>query len=121
MKGIQILGILISVYLMIQTLIQYRKKSYSLRKTISWIILWTLMGIIFTYPSLVGLVLPIFTMQDAMLATTVMGLIVVYVLVYHTYQQTTEIEKKLTELVQNIAITDYIKEVGNDPGKKDEQ
>lgn len=121
MKGIQILGIIISAYLIIQTLIQYKRKSYSLKKMISWIILWVLIGTLFTYPPLVELVLPIFAMKDAMLATMVVGLIVAYFLVYHTYQQVTKIEMKLTELVQNVAIHNYLKEVaGNPEGKESE-
>lgn len=118
MKGIQILGIIISAYLIIQTLIQYKRKSYSLKKMISWIILWVLIGTLFTYPPLVELVLPIFAMKDAMLATMVVGLIVAYFLVYHTYQQVTKIEMKFTELVQNVAIHNYLKEEASNPEGK---
>lgn len=82
-------------------------------------ILWALIGTLFMYPPLVELVLPIFAMQDAMLATVVVGLIVAFFLVYHTYQQVTKIEMKVTELVQNVAIHNYVKEVVDNPEEKD--
>jgi hypothetical protein len=49
----------------------------------------------------------------------VVGLIVVFVLVFHAYQQVGKVERKLTELVQNLAISEYVKEVSN-PRKEDD-
>jgi hypothetical protein len=118
-KGIQVLGVLVSVYLIGQTLMQYRKKNYGARRAAFWLSLWVLIGVLFAFPSLTILVLPILTTQDAMMTTWVIGLIVVFVLVFHAYQQVTCVERKLTELVQNLAIRDYIKEV-NSSGRDDE-
>lgn len=79
------------------------------------------MTVLFAFPSLTMLALPVLTMQDAMLAVLVIGLIVAYVLVYHMYQQATKTERKLAELVQNIAIRDYVNDVTNDPREKDDE
>jgi len=119
MKGIQVLGILVMVYLVIHTLLQYRRGNYGLRRAFVWLALWLLIGVLFAFPPLVELVLPVLAMQDVMLATLVLGLVVVYVVVYHTYQQVARVERKLTELVQNMAIHDYVKEASN-PRKEDE-
>ena len=120
-KGIQVFGLLVSVYLIAQTLVQYKRGNNRTRRTAFWLSLWTLMAILFAFPSLTMLALPVLTMQDAMLTVLVIGLVMAYVLVYQTYQQATKIERKLTELAQNIAIRDYVKDVTNDPEEKDDE
>lgn len=114
------LGILVSVYLMAQTVAQYRRGNYRVKRTALWLSLWTLMAILFVFPSLAVLALPILTMQDAMLSIMVVGLIVAYVLMYQMYQQTARTEQKLTELAQNMAIHNYVKEAIDDPENKDD-
>lgn len=120
-KGIQVLGILVSVYLIVQTVVQYRKGNNGVKRTAFWLSLWMLMAILFTFPSLTILALPILTMQDAMLTVLVVGLIVSYVLVYQMYQQAARTERKLTELAQNTAIHDYIKEALNDAEENEDE
>ena len=119
-KGIQVLGMLVSVYLIIQTVLQYRRGNHGIKRTAFWLNLWALMAILFAFPSLTILALPILTMQDAMLAILVVGLIAAYVLVYQMYQQTEKTERKLAELAQNIAIHNYVNEATNNPKKKEE-
>lgn len=121
MKGIQVIGILVILYLIVQTLSQYKKGNYGLKRTCFWLALWVLIVVLFAFPPLVELALPIFAMQDMVLTTLVVGLIAVFVLVYHAYQQVARVERKLTELVQNLAIRDYVKEVVDDPDEKDDE
>lgn len=120
-KGIQVFGVLVGIYLIVQTLVQYKRGNNRTWRTVSWLCLWTLMTVLFAFPSLTMLALPVLTMQDAMLAVLVIGLIVAYVLVYHMYQQATKTERKLAELVQNIAIRDYVNDVTNDRREKDDE
>lgn len=120
-KGIQVLGILVSAYLIAQTILQYRKGNNGVKRTAFWLSLWSVMAILFAFPSLTVLILPILTMKDAMLSVVVVGLTVAYVLVYQMYQQTARTERRLTELAQNMAIHDYIKEEPNNPEENDDE
>jgi len=120
-RGIQVLGILISVYLIAQTLSQYKKGNYRAKRTALWLSLWTLMAILFAFPSLTTLALPVLMMQDAMLTVMIVGLMIAYVLVYQMYQQAARTERKLTELAQNIAIHNYIKEASDDPEESEDE
>jgi len=120
-RGIQVLGVLVIAYLMFQTLLQWRRGNYGVRKTVLWLSLWIVVTILFAFPSVTLLALPILTMQDAMLTVVVMGLIIAYVLVYETYQQATRAERKLAELAQNIAIHNYLEKARGDPDDKDEE
>lgn len=118
MKGIQMLGILVSVYLFAQTLMQYKRGNYSARRTIFWLSLWMLISVLFAFPSLTILILPILTTQDAMMTTWVIGLVIGYVLIYQTYQRVIVAERKLTELVQSIAIHNYLEKASDNPDEK---
>ena len=114
-KGIQALGLLVSAYLIAQTLVQYRRGNNRVKRTVFWLSLWFVMAILFAFPSLTVLALPILTMKDAMLAIVVVGLLLAYILVYQMYQQTIRTERRLTALAQNVALHDYIKEKANNP------
>lgn len=120
-KGIQVLGILVSAYLIAQTIMQYRKGNNGVKRTVFWLSLWSMMAILFAFPSLTILALPLLAMKDAMLSVVVVGLTVAYVLVYQMYQQTVRTERRLTALAQNIAIHDYIKEKPNNPEENDDE
>jgi len=120
-RGIQVLGVLVIAYLMFQTLIQWRRGNYGVRKTVLWLSLWIVVTILFAFPSVTMLVVPILAMEDAMLTVLVVGLVVAYALVYETYQQASRTERKLTELAQNLAIHDYVKRARGDPDDKDEE
>ena len=120
-RGIQVLGVLVIAYLMFQTLIQWRRGNYGVRKTVLWLSLWIVVTILFAFPSVTMLVVPILAMEDAMLTVLVVGLVVAYALVYETYQQASRTERKLTELAQNLAIHDYVKKARDGTDDKDEE
>ena len=120
-KGIQALGLLVSAYLIAQTILQYRRGNNGVKRTVFWLSLWSMMAILFAFPSLTILALPVLTMKDAMLAIVVVGLLLAYILVYQMYQQTVRTERRLTALAQNVAIHDYIKEQPNNPKEDDDE
>jgi len=120
-KGIQALGILVSAYLFAQAIMQYKRKNNGVKRTVFWLSLWSVMAILFAFPSLTVLALPILTMKDAMLSIVVVGLLLAYILVYQMYQQTVRTERRLTALAQNMAIHDYIKEEPNNPEENDDE
>ena len=107
-RGIQLLGIGVSVFLVVQTIIQYRRGVYSFWRALFWTGLWSLIGFLFAFPSITTLALPILTLQSAMFATQIVAIIVIFLILHHTYQQLAKIERKLTRLVQNLAVNDYL-------------
>ena len=119
-RGIQVLGVLVSAYLIIHTLIQW-KRGQGFRKTGLWLGLWVSVGILFAFPSLTTLALPVLAMENTALMVVVVGLIIAYALAYESYQQATRTERKLTELVQNIGLRNYLKKARGNPGDDDEE
>jgi len=123
-KGIQILGMLVGLYLVAQTLLNFRRGNYGVRRTVFWVALWSVMMMLFFNPSLAGLALPILTTQDVIISVLVTAVLMAFVLITQLYQQIADVERRVTELVQNLAIHDYIKDACaknvRKPGKDDE-
>lgn len=76
--------------------------------------LWMLVALLFVYPSILELALPVLTTQDVITSALVVGLAVTFVLIAESYQQIGKVERRLRELVQNLAIHEYIKKVSKD-------
>ena len=108
-KGIQIIGMVVGLYLIAQTYRNYRNGSNNIRRTIFWLILWSVMTLLFSNPSLSALTLPILSTQDALISVIVLGILVSFILITQMWQHINHIEKQLVELAQNIAVADYIK------------
>lgn len=69
---------------------------------------------LFVYPPIVQLVLPLLTTQDMVMSVLVVGLVVVFALISELYRQVGKLERRLSQLVQNVAIHDYLKKICND-------
>ena len=119
-KGIQVLGMLVGIYLLFQTLYNYRTGNYGKFRMFFFIILWSTMIVLFLNPMLFTLALPFLTTQDMLMSVIVIGLLVSFLLISHLSYQISTIEKKLTDLVQNIAITNYFEEMKNRSKKRNE-
>ena len=119
-KGIQVIGMLVGLYLIGQTILNFRRGNYDLRKTTFWLVLWTVMVVLFFNPSLMALTLPILTTRDTIMSVLVMGLTGALVLIAQVYQKMSDLEGKLTRLVQNLAIHDYLKDESSG-GRKDDE
>jgi len=119
-KGIQVIGILVGLYLIGQTILNFRRGNYDARRAGFWLVLWTVMVVLFFNPSLMALALPILTTRDTIMSVLVIGLTGAFVLIAQIYQKMTGLEIKLTRLVQNLAIHDYLKDVSSVGKKEDE-
>jgi len=109
-KGIQIAGIFVGLYLIGQTLLSLKRGKYGIKRSFFWVLLWSFMILLFLNPSLVLLIHPILTMQNIVMSISIMSILLIFIFIAHLYQQIADIEKKVTVLVQNLAIHNYIKE-----------
>ena len=116
-KGIQVVGILVSLFLLAQAVLNYRRGNYSWRRAVFFSGLWVLVAFLFVYPGSVQFVMPILTTQDMIASVLVVGMIVVFALISELYQQVGRVERKLAELVQNLAIRDYLSGESGGEGK----
>lgn len=111
MRGIQLIGAAVGVYLIIQVLINYRKKNYSIRRTALMSLIWGVLIVLFLNPSIMLYTLPIFTMEDFILTVLVLSILFVFVLISDIYRGMMENNRKITELVQKLALDDYYNQI----------
>ena len=109
-KGIQIIGILTGIYLLASTIYAYRRGETGLRKTAFWSLVWASMTALFYNTKLVGVIMPILTTQDAIMTVLVLGILTSFLYVNQINRQLAHLDRKFTELAQNLALENYIKQ-----------
>jgi len=119
-KGIQMLGMLVGFYLILQTLLNFYYKRYRVARTLMMTVVWSVMVVLFFNPSLAELVLPILTTQDVIMSVLVIGLLGSLILIANVWQNVAKMEQKFTELVQNLALNDYVNETRTSTDQVDE-
>jgi len=83
-------------------------------------VVWSVMVVLFFNPSLAELVLPILTTQDVIMSVLVIGLLGSLILIANVWQNVAKMEQKFTELVQNLALNDYVNETRTSTDQVDE-
>jgi len=111
-KGIQLLGIIICLYLIYQTYYRSKKGALGNRSLIFWTALWVSILFLFFFPSLTLFLAPILNASDSMQMVQVIGIMILYILIFHLTLQMASLEEKLTKLTQNMSIRDYLSDVG---------
>ena len=119
LKGIQVVGIIVGLYLLVSTILEHRRGFMSTKKAVILSAAWTVMTLLFYNTRLVEFLLPILSTEDAVITVLVLGLLSSFVLNIHTFKQVNRMEYKLTRLVQNLAVNDYIEQARNS-SEKDE-
>lgn len=113
-KGIQIFGIVVGLFLLLKTYINYKEGYYNVIKTATWSTLSLTMIIFFYDTSYASYLLPIFTTQDAILTVIVSGILILFILINNLQNKILKIDRNLTELIQKISIDNYMKEKNNE-------
>lgn len=113
------MGIIVGLYLLVNTIIEHRQHFITTKKAVILSAAWTVMTLLFYNTRLVEFLLPILSTEDAVITVLVLGLLSSFVLNIHTFKQVNRMEYKLTRLVQNLAVNDYIEQARNS-SEKDE-
>jgi hypothetical protein len=111
-KGIQLLGITIGLYLVIMTLIEYRSGKATLKRTLIFTGLWSLMILFFINTRLMYIFMPILSTENNVLTALVIGILIVFILYLDLYKKLNEVERSLSILVQRIALEEHQEDKG---------
>ena len=106
-KGIQVLGIATGLYLVLVTLMEYRRGRATLKRTIIFSGLWSMMILFFLNTRLIFIFMPLLSTQSNVLTALVMGVLILFVLYLAVYRKLNDIDKNLGLLVQNLALNSY--------------
>jgi hypothetical protein len=110
-KGIQIIGVSVGIYLILQVYINYKKNNYSTRRTVFMLSIWGILIVLFLNPSIMIYALPILSTEDFIMSVLVLSFLFIFLMLNDINNRIMENEKKVTELVQKLAIEDYFKNI----------
>lgn len=106
-KGIQVLGIAIGLYLVVTTLLEYRNGRATVKRTIVFTGLWSMMILLFINTRLVYIFMPLLSTESNVLTALVVGVLILFVLYLDIYKQLSSIEKNINLLIQDLALKKY--------------
>ncbi len=119
-KGIQVVGVLVGLYLAGLGVAGFAGGSYGWRRAGFWVVFGSTVSILFLNPSLAIFALPFFTTQDTITTVLTVGILIAFSLIAQLYRQLSERDRRLTRLVQEVAVGDFAREYGFKADEEDE-
>ena len=102
--GIQILGILFGFFMMYYTFLQYKRKEFTIKEYSFWFIFWSIFVVITLFPQILDPVLATLNISRTLDLFIIAGFLFMIFVIFYTYTIVRKNQKKLEEVVRNIAI-----------------
>ena len=102
--GIQIIGILFGFFMMYYTFLYYKRKEFTIKEYGFWLILWASFIILALFPGILDPLLKSIGIIRAMDFFVIAGFMLIIGMVFYTYTLVRKNQKKLEEMVRNIAM-----------------
>ena len=102
--GIQILGILFGFFMMYYTFLQYKRKEFTVKEYSFWFVLWAVFVVMTLFPQVLDPILSTLNIARALDFFIIAGFLFLIFVTFYTYTIVRKNQKKLEEVVRNIAI-----------------
>ena len=102
--GIQILGILFGFFMIYYTFLHYKRKEFTIKEYSFWFIFWGAFVIVTLFPQILDPFLATIGIIRALDFFIIAGFLFLIFVAFYTYSQTRKNQKKLEEIVRNIAL-----------------
>ena len=102
--GIQILGVLFGFFMMYYTFLQHKRKEFTIKEYSFWFIFWSAFVIVTLFPQILDPVLTTLNIGRALDFFIIAGFLFMIFVIFYTYTIVRKNQKKLEEVVRNIAI-----------------
>ena len=102
--GIQILGILFGFFMMYYTFLQYKRKEFTIKEYSFWFIFWSVFVAITLFPQILNPVLTTLNIGRTLDFFIIVGFLFMIFVIFYTYTIVRKNQKKLEEVVRNIAL-----------------
>jgi len=102
--GIQILGILFGFFMIYYTFLQYKRKEFTIKEYSFWFVFWGAFVIVTLFPQLLDPVLVTLNIARALDFFIIAGFLFMIFIVFYTYTIVRKNQRKLEEVVRNIAL-----------------
>ena len=103
-KELQIIGIVISGFLLIKTIIDFKRSKISKASFYIWLTVWSVALITFFIPRLTQSVFLALSAENAVLIGLAFAVVVLFIMVYVLNQQIFASNKQLKKLIQRLAM-----------------
>ena len=102
--GIQILGILFGFFMMYYTFLQYKRKEFTIKEYSFWFLFWGTFVVVTLFPQVLDPVLSTLNIARTLDFFIIAGFLFLILVTFYTYTLVRKNQKKLEEVVRNIAI-----------------
>jgi len=102
--GIQILGILFGLFMMYYTFLHYKRKEFTIKEYSFWFVFWGIFVTVTLFPQVLDPVLDTLNISRTLDFFIIIGFLFLIFVVFYTYTIVRKNQRKLEEIVRNIAI-----------------
>lgn len=102
--GLQITGILFSLFMIYFALLHYKKGQLNGMEISSWITIWVLVILIVIFPEVVRVYANSFAISRVLDLLIGGAFVVIFIMVAGSYVKVNKVEKKLEDLVRKLAL-----------------
>jgi len=105
---LQVIGLIISIFLISKTIIDFRKEKLGKGIFIFWIMVWVAALVTFSIPKAIQSVFSLLETGNVFVIALIITNIVLFVLVYILFTKQYSLNKKIKSLVQKLALKEKI-------------
>lgn len=102
--GIQILGVLFGFFMMYYTFLQYKRKEFTIKEYSFWFLFWAAFVAVTLFPQVLDPILTTLNIGRTLDLFIIGGFLFMVFIVFYTYTLVRKNQKRLEEVVRNIAI-----------------
>lgn len=102
--GIQILGMLFGFFMLYYNFLQYKRKEFTAKEYGFWFVFWGAFVAMALFPQILDPLLATFGIIRALDFFIITGFLFLIFVIFYTYVQLRKTQKKLEDLVRNIAL-----------------
>jgi len=85
----------------------YRKNRFSTRLFFMWLFIWLIVGFLALFPSVLDKLMALANMGNRMFFITSAAILFLFILIFYLSANVSKMNRRISKLVQNIAILDY--------------
>ena len=102
--GIQIVGFLFGLFIIYLTFLNYKRKEFTTKEFIFWVILWIIFIIVTLFPYRLDPIVKSLSFARTFDLLVISGFIFLIMVIFYTYTVTKKTQKQVETLVREIAI-----------------
>ena len=118
--GVQIIGIIITGFLLVKTVLDHKQNKLGKGGFILWLIIWGSAFLVFLIPGLAHLILNLIAVQNVVLISLVFSNMLLFVLIFILYEKVQKSDKKFKLFVQKLALENELKNKDYDKTNMDD-